>query len=83
MSYSVIERFVRYAKVNTQSAMDSTTHPSTSRQFDLARILADELKAIGLVDVRVDEYCYVYGTLPKYPPERPVIGLKPHGHSPA
>src|SRR5574340_897522 len=63
LSYSVIERFVRYVKVYTQSAMDSTTHPSTERQFDLAHILADEMKAIGLADVRVDEHCYVYGTL--------------------
>lgn len=79
MSYSVIERFVRYAKVYTQSAMDSTTHPSTERQFDLAHILVDELKAIGLVDVRVDEHCYVYGTLPANTDQNAsVIGLIAH-----
>lgn len=79
MRYSVVERFVRYAKVFTQSELDSTTHPSTARQFDLAHILAGELKAIGLVDVHVDDYCYVYGTLPANTNQSaPVIGFIAH-----
>lgn len=61
---SLVDRFVAYAKVHTQSSEDSQTYPSTARQFDLARILVDELKAIGLADAAVDEHCYVTATLP-------------------
>lgn len=79
LSYSVVDRFVRYVKVFTQSASDSSTHPSTARQFDLARVLVDELKEIGLVDVYVDDYCYVYGTLPANTDAKaPVIGFIAH-----
>src|SRR5574340_257810 len=79
LSYSVVDRFVRYVKVFTQSASDSSTHPSTARQFDLARVLVDELKEIGLVDVYVDDYCYVYGTLPaNTDATAPVIGFIAH-----
>ncbi|MHB1482946.1 MAG: peptidase T, partial [Bellilinea sp.] len=79
MKYSVIERFTRYVKVFTQSDHDSTTFPSTARQFDLARILVDELQDLGLVDVYLDENGYVYGTLPATTPaEAPVIGFIAH-----
>ncbi len=79
LKYSVIERFTRYVKVFTQSDHDSTTFPSTARQFDLARILVDELQDLGLVDVYLDENGYVYGTLPATTPaEAPVIGFIAH-----
>lgn len=61
---SVIDRFIRYIKIDTQSDMSTHTHPSTAGQFDLARLLAGELKAMGLLDAHVDEKCYVMATLP-------------------
>lgn len=59
------ERLMKYCKVDTQSDPDSTTSPSTAKQFDLAKILVEDLKAIGIEDAEVDEYCYVYGHLAK------------------
>lgn len=58
------ERLVRYAKVYTTSDPDSETVPSTERQFDLARLLADEMKSLGIKDVTVTDKCYVTGILP-------------------
>ncbi len=61
---AVAERMIRYAKVDTQSSNDSTTIPTTMGQFDLARMLAREMKDIGLSDVFLDEEkCLVYGKL--------------------
>jgi len=61
------ERLLKYVKVYTTSDPNSGTHPSTMRQFDLARQLVDELKVLGLADAFVDEHCYVYATLPATP----------------
>ena len=62
---AVKERLIRYAKVDTQSSNDSDTVPTTMKQFDLARMLRDELTAIGVSDVYLDEKtCVVYGVLP-------------------
>ena len=61
------ERFLDYAKIYTTSDDHSTSHPSTARQFDLARMLVDELHALGVEDAMVDEHCYVYGSLPATP----------------
>jgi len=58
------ERFIKYARVHTRSSETTGTHPSTSTQFDLANILVNELKELGLSDAAVDEKCYVYATLP-------------------
>lgn len=58
------ERLIEYVKVPTPSAEESTTHPTSQCQFDLANKLAEELKTLGAVDVRVDEDCYVYGKIP-------------------
>lgn len=58
------ERLVEYVKVPTPSAEESTTHPTSQCQFDLANKLVEELKTLGAVDVRVDEHCYVYGKIP-------------------
>lgn len=60
----VITRFIKYVKIDTQSAPDQESVPSTQKQFDLAHVLVDEMKALGLEDVRIDDHCYVYGTLP-------------------
>ena len=60
----VLERFLRYVRIDTQSAHGATTSPSTEKQLDLCRLLRDELEEIGLDDVRLDEFGYVYGSLP-------------------
>ena len=61
----VRDRLIRYAKVDTQSMNGSEQVPSTAKQFDLARILRDELIEIGAADVRLDEKCcVVYGKVP-------------------
>lgn len=61
------ERLLNYVKIYTTSEDDQEQIPSTSRQFDLARQLVEELKAIGVEDARVDEHCYVYGSIPATP----------------
>ena len=61
------ERLLRYARVYTTSDPESATHPTTARQFDLAKILVEELKGLGLADAHVDDTCYVYATLPAAP----------------
>ena len=61
---ALLERFLRYVRINTCSDENSETVPSTAHQFDLASVLADEMKAMGLSDVFVDAHCYVYGKLP-------------------
>ncbi len=58
------ERLLKYVQVHTTSDPNSFTVPSTMRQFDLANMLVEEMKALGIEDARVDERCYVYGTLP-------------------
>ncbi len=62
---SAEERLIRYCRVDTQSdpKNDGET-PSTEKQFDLAKILEQELKELGLENVELDEHCYVYGWLP-------------------
>ncbi len=60
---TLVDRFVSYAKVHTTSSEESDTYPSTERQFDLAKILVEELKALGLDDAAVDDNCYVTATL--------------------
>lgn len=58
------ERMLNYVKIWTTSDSSSETVPSTSRQFDLAKILVEEMKELGIEDAHVDDKCYVYGTLP-------------------
>ena len=73
----VLERLLRYVQIDTQSAHGATTSPSTEKQLDLSRLLRDELEQIGLDDVRLDEYGYVYGSLAGTE-GAPVIGLIAH-----
>jgi tripeptide aminopeptidase len=60
----LLARFLRYVQVDTQSDEDSTSSPSTEKQKDLSRLLAEELLAIGVSDARMDDWGYVYGTVP-------------------
>lgn len=60
----LLDRFVRYVKVDTQSDDNATCFPSTEKQKDLSRILADELKTLGCQDAMMDEWGYVYASLP-------------------
>jgi tripeptide aminopeptidase len=76
---SLIDRFIRYVQIDTQSVESSPTYPSTQKQFDLARILVEELSALGLKDAAVDENCYVMATLPANQEKvSPVIGFIAH-----
>jgi tripeptide aminopeptidase len=63
-THSVTERFLRYVVIDTQSDPSSPTTPSTEKQKDLGRLLAAELKAMGLADAHLDEHGYVYATIP-------------------
>ena len=61
---SAMDRFLRYVKIDTQSAEDQNTVPSTKKQFDLANLLAKELKDLGVQNVRLSEFGIVYGMVP-------------------
>ena len=58
------ERLLEYARIWTTSDEESTTSPTTSRQFDLAKQLVEEMKEIGIEDAYMDEFGYVYGHIP-------------------
>lgn len=60
----VTGRFLRYVKIDTQSDPESPTIPSTEKQKNLAKVLLEELKAIGIDDAELDEYGYIYATIP-------------------
>lgn len=62
--FTCVERFLRYVKYDTQSEEDVDTFPSTEKQKVLSKVLADELRAIGLKDAHMDEWGYVMATLP-------------------
>ena len=75
----VLDRFIRYVQIDTQSARDSETYPSTAKQLDLLRLLTEELKQIGMQDVRMDRYGYVTATLPANNGKAsPVVGFLAH-----
>ena len=63
-SHTVTERFLRYVTIDTQSDPESPSSPSTEKQKDLGRVLAAELKAMGVADAHLDDFGYVYGTIP-------------------
>jgi tripeptide aminopeptidase len=76
---SVKNRFLQYVRIATTSSISSETTPSTSEQFDLAKLLVEQMKSIGLQDVVVDEKCYVMATLPaNITKVVPVIGFIAH-----
>ena len=74
------ERLLKYVSVYTTSDPDSATVPSSMRQYDLAHQLVEELKALGLENVHVDENCVVYGWLSATPgyEDRPALGFIAH-----
>lgn len=75
----LVERFITYIKTDTQSDPESQTTPSTDKQWNLARLLVEELKSIGLEDVTIDENSYVMATLPSNVDyEVPTIGFIAH-----
>ena len=79
MKEQVIERFIRYAKIDTQSDFTSNTTPSTAKQFDLLHVLKDELAAIGLTDITLDNNGYLFATLEANTEKSiPTIGFLAH-----
>ncbi len=78
-TFTAAERFLRYVQVDTQSDPQSNTHPSTAKQKDLSALLADELRQIGLADAHMDEWGYVYATIPSNTEKKvPVICFCSH-----
>ena len=78
---TALERFMRYAKIDTQSAEDQTTTPSTPKQLNLANLLAKELQELGAQNVRVSEFGIVYATVPgnlQDNSKAPVVGFISH-----
>lgn len=78
---AALERFLRYVKIDTQSQEEQSTVPSTKKQFDLANLLAKELKELGAEQVRVSEFAIVYASIPGNLPDNskvPVIGFIAH-----
>jgi tripeptide aminopeptidase len=79
MKEKVIERLIRYAKIDTQSDPESSTTPSTKKQWDLLNVLKDELAEIGLTDITLDENGYLFATLPANTDKPvPTIGFLAH-----
>jgi tripeptide aminopeptidase len=76
LAEDVLERFLRYVRIDTQSDDDSETYPSTAKQRDLGRLLARELREVGLDDVEFTEHGYVFATLPGS--AGPTVGLIAH-----
>lgn len=74
------ERFLKYVSFDTQSDENSSTFPSTEKQWVLLRYLKEEMTQMGLADVTIDQYGYVMGTLPASPgfEEKPAIGFISH-----
>jgi tripeptide aminopeptidase len=62
--HTVLERFLKYVQIDTQSDPNSPSQPSTEKQKDLSRVLVEDLHALGITDAELDEYGYVYATIP-------------------
>jgi tripeptide aminopeptidase len=76
LAEDVLERFLRYVRIDTQSDDDSETYPSTAKQRDLGELLERELRELGLDDVELTEHGYVFATLPGS--DGPTVGLIAH-----
>ena len=76
----LLDRFLRYIKVHTTSDSESETVPTTARQLDLAKILCEDLKEIGIEDAHISEFGYVYGSIPASAgcEAAPALGLIAH-----
>lgn len=76
---TLLERFLRYVRLDTQSDETSTTYPSTEKQLVLSRMLAEECRALGLADVSIDEFGIVMATVPATVPHAaPTIAYVAH-----
>src|SRR5277367_5957506 len=62
--FTVAERFLKYVTIDTQSDPASNAFPSTEKQKNLGKVLVSELQAMGITDAHLDEYGYVYATVP-------------------
>ena len=79
MAETVLDKFLRYVVIDTQSKEDSESYPSTAKQFDLLNLLMKELKDLGVPKVSIDEYGYVMATIPSNVQKNvPVIGFIAH-----
>lgn len=85
MNETALDRFLRYVKIDTQSKEGSETYPSTKKQFDLLNLLLKELKQLGIDDAIINEYGYLFATIPANIPKDhpaynkvPVIGFLAH-----
>ena len=77
--HKVVERFIKYVKMDTQSDDSSDSFPSTKKQFELAEVLKKEMEELGLTEIELDENCYLMATLPANTDEDvAVIGLIAH-----
>ena len=75
----IAERFMRYVQIDTQSDPDSTKFPSTDKQLNLAKLLVEELKGMGIMHVELDGYGYVMATIPSNKEEqKPVLCFCAH-----
>ena len=75
----ITERFIKYISIDTQSDEENEDFPSTAKQWDLAKVLVEDLNSIGMQDVTLDENCYVMATLPSNVEHHvPVIGFISH-----
>lgn len=80
---SMVNRFLKYVQIDTQSSEESETYPSTEKQLTLSRLLLEELKSIGVKEARLTEHGYVFAALPSnlpkdHPHAVPPIGLIAH-----
>lgn len=78
MTDTLLDRFLRYVKVDTQADERSSTYPSTPGQLELGRMLRDELQAMGYADARQSEFGIVHATIPGNVPGAPAVALNSH-----
>jgi len=77
--HPIVNRFLKYIQIDTQSDPNNPEFPSTEKQWDLAYVLVEELKTIGMQDVTLDENCYIMATLPSNIDNKvPTIGFVAH-----
>ena len=76
---NIVDRFIKYAKIDTQSDENNSETPSTKKQFDLGRIVEQEMREMGLEDIYLDDKCYLMATLPSNSKkDLPTIGFVAH-----
>lgn len=75
---SLLDNFLTYVKIDTQSSEEVATNPTTAKQFNLGNLLVEELHKMGIVDAFIDEHCYVYAYIPSNTACHKTIGLIAH-----